>query len=607
MILIALVSSMISQAQSIATFNLGGYEVEVLGGQGAFDLSIENLKTEGQIYEATIRLDADRPAAPQEFSLRWSIPSNGVHGFWSTASGFNKTILADWGPSTVNSKLARHAPVMSLLNSQGENKMTFAVSEAQRTVELTSAVREEDGRIYCGVRFFTERNDDISEYAVKIRLDDRAVAITQTLEGVANWWATMDGMAPAQVPEAARLPMYSTWYSYHQLITSKDLIKECKVAKQMGYESIIVDDGWQTMDSNRGYAYTGDWIPERIPEMKQLVRDVHDLDMKFLLWYGVPLVGEKSEAYKKFKGKYLKYWKGQGAYYLDPRYPEVREHIVNTYKKALKEWKLDGFKLDFLGTLRAYSDTDLTSAGGRDFASVNEAVDRLMTDVMSELKAINPDIMIEFRQPYIGPLMRKYGNIFRAGDCPNSIIENRVRTTDLRLLSGNTAVHSDMLMWQYEEPTELAALQLLNVLFAVPQLSVRLADIPEDHVKMVKYYNDYWIRNQSTLLDGEFEITAPFANYPQLRSVSKDKMIVALYEDQVVLLDKPKVSKLDVVNAKLSKWVVLQMNVAWGDLSFTIKDCKGTIVEKGNLSGKPGPVSLKVPVSGMLSITRNDK
>jgi len=31
---------------------------------------------------------------------------------------------------------------------------------------------------------------------------------------------------------------------------------------------IIVDDGWQTLDSARGYAYTGDWQPERMPDMK---------------------------------------------------------------------------------------------------------------------------------------------------------------------------------------------------------------------------------------------------------------------------------------------------------------------------------------------------
>ena len=79
--------------------------------------------------------------------------------------------------------------------------------------------------------------------------------------------------------------------------------------------------------------------------------------------------------------------------------------------------------------------------------------------------------MIEFRQPYIGPLMRKYGNMFRAGDAPNAYVANRVRTIDLRLLSGETAVHSDMIMWHPDEPVERAALQLLNVMFSVGRVS----------------------------------------------------------------------------------------------------------------------------------------
>ena len=59
---------------------------------------------------------------------------------------------------------------------------------------------------------------------------------------------------------------------------------------------MIVDDGWQTLDSKRGYAFTGDWKPERIPEMKRFVDAVHERGMKILLWYAMSLVGERSES-----------------------------------------------------------------------------------------------------------------------------------------------------------------------------------------------------------------------------------------------------------------------------------------------------------------------
>src|SRR5204862_5578675 len=127
---------------------------------------------------------------------------------------------------------------------------------------------------------------------------------------------------------------------------------------------------------------------------------------------------------------------------------------------------------------------------------------------------LRPEVMIEFRQPYIGPLIRKFGNMLRAGDCPNSALANRVKTVDLRLLSGQTAVHADMIMWHPTERVESAALQLLNILFAVPQVSVRLEQLPPDHRAMLAFWVGYWNSNRPVLLDGAIEPLFPAANYP---------------------------------------------------------------------------------------------
>ena len=52
--------------------------------------------------------------------------------------------------------------------------------------------------------------------------------------------------------------------------------------------------------------------------------------------------------------------------------------------------------------------------------------------------------------------------MFRVGDCPNNFVKNRVGITDLRMLSGQSAVHSDMLMWHPEESPENCAIQMEN-------------------------------------------------------------------------------------------------------------------------------------------------
>ncbi len=42
------------------------------------------------------------------------------------------------------------------------------------------------------------------------------------------------------------------------------------------------------------------------------------------------------------------------------------------------------------------------------------------------------------------------------------------------MLAGTTPVHADMLMWHSDEPVESAAMPLIHLLFAVPQISVLL-------------------------------------------------------------------------------------------------------------------------------------
>ena len=289
---------------------------------------------------------------------------------------------------------------------------------------------------------------------------------------------------------------------------------------------------------------------------------------------------------------------------LDPRYPEVREHLIDTYRRAMEDWDVDGFKLDFLGFFVATDSTELTVADGRDFASVSEAADRLLTDIMTRLREVNPEVVIEFRQPYIGPLMRKYGNMFRAADAPHVATDNRLRTVDLRLLSGNTAVHSDMFMWHPEDDVETAALQFLSVLFAVPQLSVRLERIPTDHREMVRHWTDYWLRNRDVLLDGTFVPHAPLANYPLIEAIGEAKRIVALYGDQIVHLPEDHDRRaLDVINAGRRSRVIVEAGGDFGRFDYRVFDTMGREFGASSVELRPGVYRFSVPRSGLLELT----
>lgn len=605
LVLLAALSPAVTAQPAPVTFRLAGQEIHVDGDLGEFEIGVETREVEPGVEVATLRLRSVTAASPPHLTLRWSFPSHDVQGLWTTASGPRKTIGPDWYMSTVDSKLARHAPVLTLYGGDDGNRQTVAVSDALNTVVIGCGVREEDARLYNRVELFSERHRALTEVEVEIRLDVRSVSFHTALGDVAAWWAGMPDLVPAVVPETARQPMYSTWYSYHQDVGAEALWREVEIAKQLGYEAIIVDDGWQTLDSQRGYAFTGDWLPERIPQMKAFVDGVHERGMKLLLWYAVPLVGERSSIFPRFEGKYLRYWDGQGAWELDPRYPDVRRHVIDTYRKAIEEWSVDGFKLDFLGRFVANESTVLTAEDGRDYASVSRAADRLMTDILEELRGLRPDVMIEFRQPYIGPAMRKYGNMFRAGDAPNAALANRVRTVDLRVLSGETAVHSDMVMWHYGEPVEAAALQLLNVLFSVPQLSVRLEDIPGGHFEMVRHYTSYWRRNRDVLLDGRFEPVSPLANYPRLSAFGSVKQIHVVYEDLLVPISAGGAADaIDLVNAKSSTRIAVVVDQDLGTYQVHALDARGRTVRREVRELSAGTHLFTVPSSGLATLHR---
>jgi alpha-galactosidase len=344
----------------------------------------------------------------------------------------------------------------------------------------------------CRIEFFLDPVPPLNEYRTTVRFDTRKLRYYDILKDVSDWWAAMPELharvraracAAADVFHVVQLPP-----GHHARV---DRGRMQALAKELGMESVIVDDGWQTEVKHRGYAYCGDWEPtkSKFPDMRAHVDRVHALGMKYLLWYSVPFVGVHTKAFDRFKDKFLSPPKPDGKaqwFTLDPRFPDVREYLINIYENALRDYDLDGFKLDFVDCFGTHEDTKDAFGDGRDYESVPEAADRLMSDIIARLQKIKPDVMIEFRQGYIGPAMRKYGNIFRVGDVPNNAAAgNRMGSMLLRALSapgGNpadTAIHSDMVMWHYEDTVQSAAMQLIHSLFTVPQISVRLAEVPE--------------------------------------------------------------------------------------------------------------------------------
>jgi len=210
------------------------------------------------------------------------------------------------------------------------------------------------------------------------------------------------------------------------------------------------------------------------------------------------------------------------------------------------------------------------------------------------MRQVNPRALLEFRQQYTGPRMRAAAAMFRAGDCPGGGGENRLRTLDLRLLAGRSSVHSDMLLWSPAASPETAAVQLIDVLFSVPQISVRLDRVPPEHIEALRFWLAFWDERRPTLLDGELELSRPDLLYPAARARGEAGTVVAVYDDRVVELGPGDPPPVAIANAGPRDRIVVDSADV---LSVDVRDCRGRPVGAGRLDR--GLNSLHVPLGGV--------
>ena len=511
----------------------------------------------------TVTLDAPGRRQPPKFTVGFQVPQVEMFYRWSVNDG-NFALPPNWGGACV-SEFARNMPLYAFLNGNDESVLALAASECTRVVDFKGGVREEGSLLEIGFRYFEKPEAPISHYQTSVRIDTRRQYFGKAVSEGAAWIEKAGGYRIASAPPAAFDPLYSSWYSFHQDVFAKPLEEELEIAARLGMKTVILDDGWQTDDTGRGYAFCGDWevSRRRFPDMAAHVKKVHDLGMKYMVWYSVPFVGLKSANYAKFKGKYLfDEVPGQGAAVLDPRFPEVRAFLVETYVKAVKAWDIDGLKLDFIDSfgLPATGDpAEKDNYAGRDVHSVPGAIDRLMREIRAALVAVKSDILLEFRQSYVGPGVRQVGNMLRVGDCPGDMRRNRFAIANLRLVSGDTAVHSDMLEWNFAETPASAARYVINSMFGVVQYSLMLRSAPREHREMIEKWIRFSQEHRQTLLHGRFTPRHPELQYPVIEAESDKERIIGLYDDGRVL-EIPDAKKTIVMNASGKDTFVIRRN-----------------------------------------------
>ncbi|MFD7158509.1 glycoside hydrolase family 36 protein [Kribbella sp. NPDC059898] len=525
-------------------------------------------------------------------TLRWTWPADDAVTLWRAAQDSHRQLPTDWG-SHRSVRSVRSAPVAALVDARSCSLSTISLSTNVRGCDFAVGVNEETAE-----QLIELTVTDVEDGRFTLRIDLRAEHFSEALRGVTADWTAELGDRIAPVPAVAREAMYSTWYSDHQHVSAASVERHARAGTAYGTKAVIVDDGWQTDDTRRGYAYCGDWEPTgaTFPDIAEHVRRVHELGQRYVLWLAPPLIGVHSKAWPTMKDRILGFADADVTAVLDPRYPEVREHLLEACVRPVRDWGVDGLKIDFIDS---WAQVSPPAGPGMDCESVDEGVERLLQSITDELRALRPDVLIEFRQDYVHPRLWQFGTFLRAGDCALDPVENRVRTVDCRLLAGDRAVHSDMLVWHRSASVENVAQQFIGALFSTAQVSMELDELSAEHQQVVRHWLGFMKDHADALLHGVLLPSRPDARYTQVRTVGAGKTVVAVFTDPVVRVED---ACTVVVNGGAERRLYVE-GAAGGRVELVVSDCSGHEVHRAATT-PPEVWVIDVPVGGVARIVR---
>jgi len=532
-------------------------------------------------------------------SYVWIEDMKGIAGTWSPMCYRDHSIRQWFGPNLNFSVYESGAPFMQTYGYTGKNLTALALSDPAVRTKMTVSVDDLSQRdeVVFTLDIIDGGNTEPGESGeIYLRIDRRDIDYADAIGDAADWMRSFAGPYPV-IPDSAISPLYSSWYNFHQEPEQGLLTRELRLASQLGFKTVILDDGWQFEGQATGdYLKAGDWevAKDKFPDFKKFADDVHSFGMKLMVWFTVPFAGYATETFKQLGDKMAFKLDGMRAGVLDIRYREVRDHIIGVYERFVDSYGIDGLKLDFVDAWRTEPGNAAPYNEAMDIRSLDKAVRVLMREIYERMTAKNPEFLIEFRQSYIGAEILRNCNMLRVGDCAADPITNRQGIAAIRLLNGRTAPHSDMLLWSKTETPVNCMRQMLNILFSVPQISVLLTKVPEEQLKAVKRFVDYWRENRDILLGGRFRAVSPTAIYSQMSAEKDGRRISVLYEDGQTALS---CADEDVWNCTANDYIVV---LSCASASYRVFDWSGKELETGTIN--PGASVINVPAGGLVKI-----
>lgn len=441
------------------------------------------------------RLKIEVPGHTGCLELLFSLPILDMHGYWHSDLHAPSDKL-HWQIDCPYSG-QRQFPFLCFLNSRQVNRGSIGLTDLIDDGCFHAKMNQEKCTydLTITVSLHPESRD------FELILDERAIPWTEALAA----WRDALALPLPDFPEGAWQPVFCTWYAVHAAVTQEWVEKNAEIASRLGFKTLIIDDGWCFDEMKRvspetaltWYEWIGDWnlSVRKFPDFENHRQRVRAMGMKYLFWTAPFLIGRKSEFITQYPASARTPY-DNGSYVIDGLNEEGMSAQLEKMKHVLRDYKLDGLKVDFLDVIHSNTETPK----GR-------AVMKFVRELASGLREVKPDALIEFRQRYATPGMTAYGTQFRAGDVPFDFIDNFQRIGQIRISMGDRIpVHADPVYWHPKELPVNISRHMIASLCGVPMLSMDLLTVSETEKRIIRRWLAFYEEHLPTFRDGRWHV-----------------------------------------------------------------------------------------------------
>ncbi len=148
--------------------------------------------------------------------------------------------------------------------------------------------------------------------------------------------------------------LLNSWEPFRFTFDGEKILETAMISRELGADMFVLDDGWFG-ERNNERAGLGDWYVNE-KKLKGTIRDVaeriHDMGMKFGLWFEPEMVNEDSELYRAHPDWCLQVpgrapSRSRHQLCLDLSRDDVCEHIIRAVNAVLDSAPIDYVKWDY--------------------------------------------------------------------------------------------------------------------------------------------------------------------------------------------------------------------------------------------------------------------